>query len=133
MAIKQAIWRASDGVLLCNEVAKWSGWQTPYKAPVIETVNGVPYIQPQGVALKTQDLTLLFADHFPGATEARLALLIEAHRRSKRLVFRDSKGDVNYVRVYAPIGPDSQERWEEVRTKDIYRVKVTLMKEKYIR
>ena len=123
--------RKGDNKLLCRDISKWSGWRPNYKAPVIETVNNVPYIQPIGVATELQELTLMFADHFPGSTEANLWALVDAHRKSRQLTFLDSKNELSDCYVYEPITEIN--RWEAVKTRDIYRVPVVLVKAGYIR
>lgn len=133
MAVNQEIRRASDNVLLCDEIVGWSGWLPHYNAPVLETVNFIPYVQPIGVAIELQTVKALFADHYPGATMTKFRALWQAHRFSKALTFTDLTGDTRRCFIYSPITEDSIERWEEVPTKTILRVDVVLMKEDFVR
>ncbi len=125
--------RASDDVLLCNVVMEWSGWDYDYAAPVIRTVTGVPYIQPIGVAIELQELTLRFAPDTPGSNENKYRLLVDAHRKGRLLRFRDSEGVWNDCYVYEPLTRENSERWKEVRTKDVKMRKCVLLKRGYTR
>ncbi len=133
MAPRQILTRKSDGLILCNEVLEWSGWGAQYKAPVLETVTGIPYEQPIGVMYEVQELTLRFADDTPQSSENRFWILVNAHRKKQRLTFSDSKGVVSDVFVHQPMTPDTSERWREVRTKDVRLQKCVIRKASYVR
>lgn len=124
--------RKSDGLILCDEIENWSDWYYDYHHAVISTVTGNEYDDLRGVALLKQDLTLRFAAHYPNANRNNFVALLQAGRRKRDLRLTDAVGVVSDVRLVTRLDKDAVTRWEDVPTKSIRIVQVTVRKLEYI-
>lgn len=128
MTADMRLTRKSDGLILTDTVIAWSDWSPLYVHVEHQTQAGTYYPQSLGYANEVQEITALFASHYPNSTPERFRAIWQAHRRNHTLVFTDSHGDVSDVRLFEVPGPESGERWAEVPTKTIVRRKLVLLK-----
>jgi hypothetical protein len=130
MAITQELRRKADNFLLSDIVAEWTPWYADKIAVTQYTVSNVAVDDRQGVMNKKIDVTFLFADHYPSSTVTdHYWLLEEADMMNRICTYKDSAGDVTDVKIEKVDTPD---RIEEIRTKDLVTVKVTLRQLFYI-
>lgn len=125
------ITRKSDGFVICEspEIADWSPWYSLATVNQMQTIGGVLRPQPLGVEQEAIDLELVFAAHYGNA--GGYTVLKNAWRKNRTLVFTDFDGDAYDVRPISAFDSDSQERWKEVRTKNIRILSCTLLKLEY--
>lgn len=131
MAMK--LTRKSDGFVICESphVKEWSPWYSLATVNQIPTIGGTLYPQPLGVEQEAIDLELMFAAHYPTATPAGYSALKHAWRKNQTLTFTDYEGAVHDVRPISAFDESTNKRWQEVRTKNIRILSVTLMKLAY--
>jgi hypothetical protein len=130
VAVTQELRRKQDDFLLSDVVAEWSPWYADKIAVTQYTVSNVPVDDRQGVMNKKIDVTFLFADHITSSTVTdHYWLLEEADMMNRVCTYKDSSGEVTDVKIENIEPP---ERIEEVRTKDLVTVKVTLRQLAYI-
>lgn len=113
--------RKSDGFVITDMITDWTPWMPLYSHFEHQTQAGTYYPQNLGYANEVQELTALFAAHYPNSTPARFTALWQASRRNHTLQLTDYAGTVSDVRVFETITPDSAERWKEVPTKTIWK------------
>lgn len=128
MTAEMILTRKEDGLILTDVITDWSDWSPLYAHFEHVTQAGTYYPQNLGYANEVQEITALFAPHYPNSTPERFRALWQTQRDNKTLTFLDSHGVLHDVRLFEVPGPDSAERWKEVPTKTILRRKLTLLR-----
>jgi hypothetical protein len=121
--------RRQDGFLITEHFQGWSGWHAAFSQPIIPTVRGVLYFQKIAVRTYSAKTTLLFGQGWEGGHIDNLEILRNLAHDLTPLNFTDKEGWT--VPVLA-IFEDETETMEEVRTKSVYMVPVTLHRPGYI-
>lgn len=91
--------RRSDLSTISDSIEWFSGWQEKYPEPVLETVNGVTYLQKRGRMEWYADVEFMFSDNLPNSTVDDMYLLKRYARNLEWLRFTDRFGDIYDVRV----------------------------------
>ena len=116
--------RASDGYVLSNRIASWTGWR-PYGEPrKKDTITGVPVtFDNQRALVWTTEVTCTFAPDSPGSTELNYREVVRLWRNKQLLRFVDLDGVVTNVRV---MSLSDRAQWEDVRHKTIFDCVISL-------
>jgi hypothetical protein len=123
--------RKSDGFVIADAstISEWSPWYSLATVNQIPTISGVLYSQPFGVEQEAIDLEIMFAAHYGNANAYNV--LKAAWRRNRTLRFTDFEGVVRDVRPISAFDASANKRWQEVRTKNIRILSVSLLRLEY--
>lgn len=116
--------RTSDGYVLSNRIASWTGWRPYGESRKKDTITGVPVtFDNQRALVWTTEVTCTFAPDSPGSTELNYREIVRLMRRKQPFSFTDLDGKVTSVRV---MSLSDRAQWEDVKHKTIFDVVLSL-------
>ena len=112
--------RVSDGYVLSNRIASWTGWRPYGESRKKDTITGVPQtFDNQRALVWTTDVTCTFAPDSPGSTELNYREIVRLWRNKQPVLFTDLDGKVTSVRV---MSFSDRAQWDDVKHKTIFDV-----------